>query len=1089
MVSHRVQTLRLALGMRGGVSLAVWIGGGVAELDVLQRATAGRGFYGQLLPAARYRNVEIDVMSGASAGGLNAVLAAACSVGGLPVQAMRDTWLRVGGLRDLLDPPDGSTPIADSDRRSLLSGEYFFAQILRSVESFLAHGVRFEHRLDVFLSATVLGGVCVRIADDPFAPDEARRSDALLHLRHHGLDSVTSDFVGVQAARTLATAARTTASYPFAFEPMCFSVESLPGVLELPADVDSDVFLLDGGVIDNIPVARALSGIPSVPAETPSDRWVMYLQPSPDAPHLHSTFPTDSGDTPGIGSVLRGLFRAVQSESILDDIEVVRRHNVQAEDQWQSWRVAVETLPPHPPAPSSRNAQHFDAVRIYSLLVDAPAEMVWRPIGIRVPPSNLDALTGSAREAIRRQIDSAVAQLEWPARPFAGPARSATLLIRWALVTEERCPGATECKVRASHVLRLAQLLTVNAEWHTLARLRDLPGVEGAVKTMSDYSHRACRSPSILALLEHLHETSSGALDADGRDAFLSLAGCGFDPVDAVADGVDVEATMWRCLGEIAAELAFMDSDATALGPATAELRSRLRSRSHSDWEMTLTELKVSDARRATDYLRYIDERTATVHRGKALGLAGRINYVRAAGSNLSAAAIGPDTFPHSGPRFDSAELRAPKGARSMEARSKLAGSELANFSAFISERWRANDWMWGRLDVAKTVVDVLTAPSRLPSEDRVACDAIRQAVTSPMGGDVHGPWRAELDQLTRELWATYQPTVERELAEETSAGPHERLLMTKRLLVLRRQWEILGEELPAVLSAPLEPDGPRGADVPDSMSEALRRYEDQPRSLSAVWGEGWLTALGIRAAYAYWAATRARSAWGRFIRALLKPIPMTAIGLVLARHRSMLALAIVWNVIAVPNISSWLGWLAWSAGLVATAFLAYVFRPRAGPPTVPRRRSDIVFWLATAMAFGYGLFELISGWRPFAPDSGDATAFELGSLRFRLTLEAIIVPVASGLALWLAWNWARTSWRAAGALLAGVMMAISVVWSSARPLSMTGSADAEDVDGWVKLAFITRPTIVGAAVTVVVVTAFVHAAFRNRWRIANYGR
>ena len=35
-------TLRLALAMRGGVSLAVWIGGAVAEIDVLRRAAPAK---------------------------------------------------------------------------------------------------------------------------------------------------------------------------------------------------------------------------------------------------------------------------------------------------------------------------------------------------------------------------------------------------------------------------------------------------------------------------------------------------------------------------------------------------------------------------------------------------------------------------------------------------------------------------------------------------------------------------------------------------------------------------------------------------------------------------------------------------------------------------------------------------------------------------------------------------------------------------------------------------------------------------------------------------------------------------------------
>ncbi|MDQ3932017.1 MAG: DUF3376 domain-containing protein, partial [Actinomycetota bacterium] len=41
----------------------------------------------------------------------------------------------------------------------------------------------------------------------------------------------------------------------------------------------------------------------------------------------------------------------------------------------------------------------------------------------------------------------------------------------------------------------------------------------------------------------------------------------------------------------------------------------------------------------------------------------------------------------------------------------KLAGNELANFSAFFKKEWRDNDWLWGRLDAVPTLVDLLLPP------------------------------------------------------------------------------------------------------------------------------------------------------------------------------------------------------------------------------------------------------------------------------------------------------------------------------------------------------------------------------------------
>ena len=62
--------LRLALAMRGGVSLAVWIGGAVSEIDLARRAARegaeGHDFWPQLLGVSDYERVVVDVLAGAS---------------------------------------------------------------------------------------------------------------------------------------------------------------------------------------------------------------------------------------------------------------------------------------------------------------------------------------------------------------------------------------------------------------------------------------------------------------------------------------------------------------------------------------------------------------------------------------------------------------------------------------------------------------------------------------------------------------------------------------------------------------------------------------------------------------------------------------------------------------------------------------------------------------------------------------------------------------------------------------------------------------------------------------------------------------
>ena len=82
-----IQEVRLAVTMVGGVSLAIWMGGVAREIShVVQasrkssgidpaqerdQAEAIRACYGELLDLLRI-NVSVDVLTGTSAGGINA---------------------------------------------------------------------------------------------------------------------------------------------------------------------------------------------------------------------------------------------------------------------------------------------------------------------------------------------------------------------------------------------------------------------------------------------------------------------------------------------------------------------------------------------------------------------------------------------------------------------------------------------------------------------------------------------------------------------------------------------------------------------------------------------------------------------------------------------------------------------------------------------------------------------------------------------------------------------------------------------------------------------------------------------------------
>ncbi len=262
--------------MRGGVSLAVWIGGAVAELDVLRRATRNgdgglaatvplppdpsrgreetdkklredlrerrRVIYRDLLDLADIDHVEIDVLAGASAGGLNAVLYGTALANGRRIDDMRKVW------EDLAELPSLLRQTAKRWSRlvpSLLRGDEYLYLALRKRLSILAEPLA-RHELPA--------------SDDPDGPKPAARyltvalsatmlpksdPNGVRELRERGADSGRASFSlslrPTMAAKSvlsdlpqggtlnprwqsflvdrLALAGRSTSSFPGAFEP------------------------------------------------------------------------------------------------------------------------------------------------------------------------------------------------------------------------------------------------------------------------------------------------------------------------------------------------------------------------------------------------------------------------------------------------------------------------------------------------------------------------------------------------------------------------------------------------------------------------------------------------------------------------------------------------------------------------------------------------------------------------------------------------------------------------------------------------------------------------------------------------------
>ena len=116
----REKELRLALVCYGGVSLAIYMHGITKEVWKLLRASAARGepdraiagtvdteaVYLDLLDALGSRldlRVMVDIVAGASAGGINGILLAHAIAGGHDMEGLRDLWLDGADVDRLID--------------------------------------------------------------------------------------------------------------------------------------------------------------------------------------------------------------------------------------------------------------------------------------------------------------------------------------------------------------------------------------------------------------------------------------------------------------------------------------------------------------------------------------------------------------------------------------------------------------------------------------------------------------------------------------------------------------------------------------------------------------------------------------------------------------------------------------------------------------------------------------------------------------------------------------------------------------------------------------------------------------------------
>jgi patatin-related protein len=420
--------LRIALVCFGGASLAVYMHGITKEFLKLTRASstlhaiadrekrASAGFFDRHDAADAEYDTEavyfdllrdigqslelrivIDIVAGASAGGINSTMLARALSHDLPMGRLRDLWLENADVVALLAPEArarswskwflrpffwaaGFTRLNVSDpevrsKLSLFMRSRWFKPPLDGMkmaelmyDAVLAMGVPRDRGasllpsgqgLDLFVTVTDFYGrhQLMQIHDPPIIHEREYRHVLHFQYRRHASGAVESDFE-LANAPALAFAARATSSIPGAFPPAQilevdhlvrarggtwphrskFIAGNFEHYQQMNVDVASVPFI-DGSVLNSRPFREAIAAIRGRPAYREVDRRVVYIDPNP-AP----AGSTIHHSVPGFFSTLKGAHSDIPlAEPITDELTRIARINERA----RRLRAIIESARPH----------------------------------------------------------------------------------------------------------------------------------------------------------------------------------------------------------------------------------------------------------------------------------------------------------------------------------------------------------------------------------------------------------------------------------------------------------------------------------------------------------------------------------------------------------------------------------------------------------------------------------------------------------------------------------------------------------------------------------------------------------------------
>ena len=837
------EELRLALVMNGGVSLAVWIGGVANEINraVMRDRKRADPVYRALLDLTAAQ-ARVDVISGTSAGGINGGLLGLAQAYGADLTPLRDVWIERGAFDQLLRNP------YQRDPTSLLRGdEYFLVQLRDAFRRVKEAGTLEKIKdvpIDLTLTTTLLHGEPYLLPDDfgTVISDVSHRG------RFHfcrGEDVPADAFADPLIHERLALAARATASFPVAFEPVfCYvptgdaPVAPPPeGALRMDpyASFHRSRFLLDGGILDNKPFDAAIAAIFKQRARHEVRRVLCYVVPAPG--ETASDVADDPKDIPTLGTVaLASLIDIPRVESISTQLAEIVEHNRNVRRKRQS-RVALTK-------DVGWDGVRGIAERLFAVYrkrrLESAAEYILDQVseGLAVSSGGQTALGRRRREWLAG-ILSQIPGIPWVPDTMPSP-ENITALNAWnwgAFALENLADVMLD-------VLRRALSLTTPYDRETRGQLRALRSV----------------AYDIVAEVPQQRDRDRSFWQQQGKALFEALPDTTTDPeaeVNAARRWAEQAVAAWRAGNLIVSEKDVALDVSPPGGFATDAAGRRTlpiqRGIGWLSWRVAIliaisAPLLRQIVERARD-ARRISSRAAAdelaamlaflVPEDSAAVVLVRLLTLEVAQYALASAREGPDQFVEL--VQVSADVATAFGGPN-SAKVKLAGAQLANFGSFYKKSWRANDWMFGRLDGAERIARIFLNPARMARlyEGRRTSHDIADAI-----GRIAVPEPGDADGADREFlaahWEDVRESVEEELAfVDNPAYPYpEQLDRAVAAVLPRLQLAILRAELPSIANAigddQLNGDSPSGPS--GEFLQRVSRLMGQPglRAFAAV--------------------------------------------------------------------------------------------------------------------------------------------------------------------------------------------------------------------------------------------------------------